>query len=119
MAQIIWSKKAITDLQKIFNFISNDSLYYAERTIEKIRWRTQMLKLHIEIGKPVSEFDNINLREIVEGNYRIIYLISNNDSVIIVTVVHSSWNLQSLKVQLGIFFTNKNEHHFFNKTLQH
>jgi len=48
--------------------------------VERIQNKTEILKTHIEIGKVVDKIGNPKIREIVEGNYRIIYrIISKNE----------------------------------------
>ena len=44
-----------------------------------------------ELGRIVPERDDLSIRELIEGNYRIIYHFDNNlDTVQILTVHHAS-----------------------------
>jgi toxin ParE1/3/4 len=72
MVQVKWLKSAKTDLKEIYDFISLDSKRYARFQIEKIQNKTEILKNGNSIGKKVSEIDDEKIREIFEGNYRII-----------------------------------------------
>jgi plasmid stabilization system protein ParE len=54
-----------------------------------VQW-TQILKLHPLIGKEVIEIGNIAVRELVEGNYRIIYKMVDKSSIDILTIHHSA-----------------------------
>jgi toxin ParE1/3/4 len=56
--------------------------------------RTQILKNFPEAGRVVPEFNNPNIRELTEGNYRIIYEIISSEVVEILTVQHSSRKLK-------------------------
>ena len=76
MVRIKWLRSAKIDLKKIYDFISLDSKRYARFQIEKIQNKTEILKTGMIVGKKVSEIDDNNVREIFEGNYRIIYHIS-------------------------------------------
>lgn len=89
METLIWSNLAKQDLQEIYEYISEDSELYALRLIDKIIERIEILKVLPRSGKVVSEFENENIRELIEGNYRIIYFISS-ESIEIVRVYHGS-----------------------------
>jgi len=49
----------------------------------------------MEIGKVVNEINNPNVRELVTGNYRIIYRIWNKQRVDILMVHHGTRDLAS------------------------
>lgn len=92
MVQLNWTLLARNDLKAIFEYISKDSKKYAKLEILKIKSRTQVLKEQPLIGKEVIESGNIDVRELVEGNYRIIYKMVDNDSIDILTIHHCSRN---------------------------
>ncbi|WP_084406812.1 type II toxin-antitoxin system RelE/ParE family toxin [Epilithonimonas tenax] len=52
-----------------------------------------MLKTGTIIGKKVSEIDDEKVREIFEGNYRIIYRIISEDEIHILLVHHGAKDL--------------------------
>lgn len=88
MAQIVWSDQAIEDLKTIDELISRDSHFYALRFIEKLTSRVHQLILFPESGRIVPEMENPNIRELIEGNYRIFY--SLNKNLIIILGIHNS-----------------------------
>jgi len=90
MVQINWTDQAVNDLKNIYEFISADSDYYARRELSKIKLRTHNIKLFIRVGRVVPEFNNPNIREVIEGRYRIVYRIISTHAVDILTVHHSS-----------------------------
>lgn len=92
MVQLNWTLLARNDLKAIFEYISKDSKKYAKLEILKIKSRTQVLKEQPLIGKEVIESGNIDVRELVEGNYRIIYKMVDNDRIDILTIHHCSRN---------------------------
>jgi plasmid stabilization system protein ParE len=55
MAKIIWSELALEDLKHIHNYISKDSLIYANRVIEKIILRIEQLEEFPRSGRVVPE----------------------------------------------------------------
>ena len=97
MVQIRWTPRSIKDAIAIKNYISEDSIKYAEITIRKIKAKTTILKKYIRIGRIVPEFNTEEIRELIEGNYRIIYRIVSENQVDIITIYHSSRDLNLLK----------------------
>ncbi len=89
MAQIVWTNNALTDLSEIGEYIATDSRKYAEITVSKLYHKTKVLEEYPRIGRIVPEAEQENIREIIEGNYRIIYEIINDD-IFILTVHHSA-----------------------------
>lgn len=73
MVQVKWTSQAKTDLKDIADYISIDSVKFAKFQVNKIIAITKVLKIHKRIGKVVNEFDNKDIRELVYGNYIIIY----------------------------------------------
>jgi len=89
MAEIIWSDLAVEDLRSIYEFIAADSVFYASRQTERLIARTEQLQAFPASGRIVPEFDNPDLRELIEGNYRFIYKLGS-EMVYIVRVHHAS-----------------------------
>jgi len=98
MVQINWTFQSKDDLKSIAEYISKDSKKYARLQIQRIRQRTKILNSQIYSGKMVSEMDKQNIRELIEGNYRIIYLIINDERIDILTVHHSARDLTRRKI---------------------
>ena len=93
MVQLKWLKSAKDDLKEIYDYISFDSKRYAKLQVERIQNRTEILKRQIESGKIVDEINDTKIREIIEGNYRIIYEIVNKSEVNILMVHHGARDL--------------------------
>ena len=73
MAQISWTKKSLKDLRAINDYISLDSSFYAARFISKLISRVDQLIEFPESGRMVPEKNVHEIRELIEGNYRIFY----------------------------------------------
>ncbi|MFN5557485.1 MAG: type II toxin-antitoxin system RelE/ParE family toxin [Chryseotalea sp.] len=93
MVKIVWTDFAVEDLKSIHEYISKDSKFYADRFIEKLMERVEQLEHQPKSGRIVPEFDLETLRELIEGNYRIIYTLST-DSIAIVRVHHAARQLK-------------------------
>ena len=90
MVKIVWTEISIVDLKEIFDFIADDSNRYAFITTHKIYQRAQEIIDNPFLGRIVPEFNEKSIRELIEGNYRIIYRIKSNIQVDILRVYHSS-----------------------------
>jgi addiction module RelE/StbE family toxin len=84
---------AKNDLKEIYDYISLDSKRYAKLQVERIQNKTEVLKSQIEIGKIVEELNDPKVREIIEGNYRIIYRIVSKNELHILLVHHGARDL--------------------------
>ena len=89
MEQIRWLEEAIEDLNQIYNFISQDSVYYAIKTTEEILKKIESLKILPYIGRKIIGINNENIREVIYKSYRIIYKIDSN-TILILRVWHSA-----------------------------
>lgn len=93
MVKVIWTEIAIEDIRLIHEYISKDSKRYADRFIEKIINRVTQLENFPRSGRVVPEFDSELIRELIEGNYRIVYKITS-DQVAVVRVHHAARQLK-------------------------
>jgi len=93
MVQIRWTFQAKDDLKAIAEYIKIDSIRYAKLQVIRIKTRTHILKSHPQAGRVVPEIESEEIRELIEGNYRIIYKIVSNSIVDILTIHHSARDL--------------------------
>jgi toxin ParE1/3/4 len=75
MVKIVWTEYALADLKSIHDYIPLESNVYADRVIEKLIESVDQLITFPESGRIVPEFGQKTLKELIEGNYRIIYKI--------------------------------------------
>lgn len=95
MAKLIWTLQAKSDLRNIGEYISTNSPFHAKATIRKLYNTVQLLRKHPFIGRIVPEKRQKNIRELLEGKYRIIYEVREQKDIIILTIHHSSRNLKT------------------------
>ena len=93
MVQLKWTKLAVEDLKEIHDYVSRDSTKYARIQIIRIKSRTKILKSLPFAGRIVPEYNDENYRELIEGNYRIIYKIVTKYLIDILTVHHAARDL--------------------------
>jgi len=87
---VLWTKQAQADLAAIRAFISQDSPHYASVIISRLIAATDRLVPFPESGRPVREFEDPLVREVVHPPYRIVYRLVGTDEVHVLTVHHSS-----------------------------
>lgn len=94
MAKVIWSPRAIKDINEIAEFIAKDSLQYAKAQIKLFLEQAEDLEHHPHKGRVVPELGISSIRQILCGHYRIIYEITE-ERVGVLTVHHQSRLLKS------------------------
>ena len=98
MVQINWTFQAKDDLKAIAEYISKDSKHYAKFQVIGLKNRTRILNPN-RSGKIVPEINRENIRELIEGNYRIIYKILEENKIDILTIHHSARDLTRRKIE--------------------
>jgi addiction module RelE/StbE family toxin len=89
------TEPALENLEKIKEFIAQDSVYYAKIFSEKVLSSIEILGDFPRIGRIVPEFNTETIREIIYGDYRILYkIIDSEDILYILTVIHGSRKLK-------------------------
>ena len=73
MTDILWSPRAEADLKEIRAFIETDSPAWADLTVRRLVAAVERLREFPDSGRMVPERQSPELREIVSGNFRIVY----------------------------------------------
>jgi addiction module RelE/StbE family toxin len=85
--KIIWSPLAVDRSSEIADYIAQDKPSAAEKWINTVFSKVEQLESSPEIGRIVPELNNAQFREIIYGNYRIIYRIEKKQ-ISILTIRH-------------------------------
>jgi toxin ParE1/3/4 len=97
VAKVVWTKQAYEDLEAIFEYISHDSVKYAQLLVEKILMAVKQIELFPESGRVVPERNEKHIREVIVGSYRIIYRV-RSDYVELLMVHHGASRLDLTEV---------------------
>ena len=89
MTQIIWAPQAIEDVEAIRGYVARDSPRSADLLVERLLSAVEHLETDPLSGRVVPEIGNDAVREVIHGNYRIVYRVQP-DLVEIVTVFHGA-----------------------------
>lgn len=88
MAKVIWTVKAVEQVEQIGSYIEKDSPFQARRVVQLIIKETRRLREHPRIGKMIPEVEEDRYRELRVFSYRILYKILDEDRIAVVGVVH-------------------------------
>lgn len=100
MVEVVWTESAIQDLNDIAEYIAKDSVRYAEVATEELFYSTDILETYPKSGLKVPEFNNESIRQLIRGNYRIVYKIVIPQRVDILTVHNCArliWNTKPFR----------------------
>jgi addiction module RelE/StbE family toxin len=99
MVKLVWTELSTQDLKEIFDYIAKDSVRYASITVNKIYNRAQDIIANPYIGRVVPELNRKFIREVISGNYRIVYKIINEFQVDILRIYHSARLLKADRLE--------------------
>jgi len=85
--KIIWSPLAIDRASEIAEYIALDKPAAADKWITTIFSKVEQLASSPEIGRVVPEIEDEQFRELIYGNYRIVYRIEKKQ-ISILTIRH-------------------------------
>jgi addiction module RelE/StbE family toxin len=90
MVKVRWTNFALENLIAIGSYIEKDSYLYAQRIVESLFNSVDVLEQNPFMGRIVPEFNKQNIRELILGNYRIVYKLVGETVIDIITVHHSA-----------------------------
>lgn len=83
--KLYWTETAKQDLQSIRLYLAADSPNAAKQWIDRLRERARSATQSPLAGRVVPEFQRDDIRELIEGNYRIVYQVFK-DRLVVLTV---------------------------------
>ena len=91
--KIVFSIAAKKDLIDIVRYISKDKPRAAQNGAAEIKESVLKLGDFPHLGRIVPEYSDDNIREIIKGQYRIVYKIDAEKETIVILAVHHSKKL--------------------------
>lgn len=95
--KVYWTETAVENLSAIYAYIAQTSTQYAARVIDRITKRSEQIANFPLSGRIVPEFETEQIREVLEGSYRIIYYIKG-EQIDVLAVIHGSQEITSSTV---------------------
>jgi addiction module RelE/StbE family toxin len=90
--KVHWTDTAQRHLDAIYHFIAQDSPAYAKRMVDRLTRRSQQIGEFPFSGRSVPEYEMQQIREVIEGPYRIIYYITA-DQIDVLAVLHGAQDI--------------------------
>ena len=87
--RILWTRQAQEDLREVRAFIARDAPATASAFVRRLRQSVERLRMFPCSGQIVPELGREEIRELLKGDYRIIYRVAEH-RVEILTVYHSA-----------------------------
>jgi addiction module RelE/StbE family toxin len=85
--RIVWSPKAVEDVEAIASYIARDSPSYAAAVVQKILEITGKLPENAKKGRLIPEFEESTIIEQFAYSYRLIYRVEA-ETVTVAAVIH-------------------------------
>jgi len=83
--KIYWSSLAVERLEEIYEYIAKDNIDAAQNLIENIFAKVESLLENSERGRIVPGSNRSGIRELFDGEYRIIYKLEP-DKIYVLTI---------------------------------
>ena len=87
--RVHWTQNAVEHLVNIYEYIALNSPTYAKGMVDKITRRSEQIADQPLSGRKVPEYQNDDIRELIEKPYRIIYRIKA-DQIDVLAVIHGA-----------------------------
>ena len=87
--KVLWTDSAVAQLQAIHDYIAQTSPEYALRIVDRLTRRSIQIASFPFSGRMVPEHELKEVREVIEGRYRIIYLVESVQ-VQVLAVIHAA-----------------------------
>ena len=75
---VYWTGAALGHLRGIYEFIAQHSPVYAQRVVDRLTRRSTQIATFPNSGRLVPEFQRVDIREVIEGPYRLIYRVGRS-----------------------------------------
>lgn len=98
MAEIVWTEPALDDVEEIANYIALDKLSAAQRLVEKIFERVELLSQSPKSGRKVPELSRSKYKEVIVGPCRIFYRL-NGDTLYVLHVMRAEREMRKYMLQ--------------------
>jgi toxin ParE1/3/4 len=90
--KVHWTDTAEGHLDAIYAYIAQESPEYARRMVDRLTRRSQQIAEFPFSGHRVPEYDVDQIREVIEGSFRIIYHIKA-DQIDVLAVIHGAMDV--------------------------
>src|SRR3990167_1171131 len=93
MVEIRWTKEAVYWLHEIHKYIAADNPKAANKVVESIYQRVQVLRRLPQVGYRYERHPGLNIRILLYGHYRIAYLVKEGGDIDILGIFHGALDI--------------------------
>ena len=86
--KVHWTDTAEAHLDAIHDYIAQNSPEYAKIVVDRLTRRSQQIGKFPFSGRSVPEYDIDQIREVIEGSYRIIYYIKSDQIDVLAIILN-------------------------------
>ena len=94
MVVIEWTEEAIYWLKDIHDYIAEDNKRMATKITKEIYNKVQILATYPQIGYMYPNENDLEIRILLYGHYRVAYLIKDENNIAILGVFHGALDIQ-------------------------
>jgi len=91
--KVNWTDTSLAHLRAIHAYIARNSPQYAQRVVDRLTKRSQQIADFPLSGREVAEFGVPQIRQVLEGPFRIIYYIKP-DQINVLAVIHGAQHIR-------------------------
>ena len=89
MAKVVWTDTALRDFQNLLEYIESSAPMAARRLGQKMVEKIDLLEQHPLMGTLIPEDEGGHYRQVLQGNYRIIYRF-DGEAVYLIAFYHAA-----------------------------
>ena len=94
MVKIEWTEEAVSWLKDIHDYITEDNKRIATKITKEIYNKVQILTTFPQIGYVYPNDNELEIRILLYGHYRIAYLIKDENTISVLGVFHGALDIQ-------------------------
>ena len=87
--RVVWSPEALADLADIYHYIKLERPRAAKKVADRLRNLAKSIPDQPWIGVKCLEHDRADIRQRIDGKYRLIYQLVGEDEIRILQIFHS------------------------------
>lgn len=91
MRELQWSRRALADLQRLYDFLERDSRVAAARTVQSLARAPERLQENPRLGEQLFQFVPREVRRILVGGYEIRYQVQA-EAIVVLRLWHTREN---------------------------
>lgn len=92
--QIRWTSEACDWLERVYSYVELENPRAARGLVKDIIQKTKLLEKFPEMGQHLFEFPERDIRVLLYGHYRIVYLIKNPELIDILGIFHGALDIK-------------------------